>query len=227
LFESAVVLVRTHLRTMSDLETLPDEFLPTRRSLLTRLKNWDDQEGWREFFETYWKLLYTIALKAGLNDAEAQDLVQDTIVSVAKKMRHFHYDPALGSFKTWLLLNVRSRITDHFRRRQCRIPSASGTGAEPGQVLAVEQIPDAGVNDLEAVWEAEWKKAILETALARVRQRVSPHQFQIFDLCALRGLPLRKVAAALGVNLGQVYLARHRVARLVRQEVQRLETKML
>ena len=212
---------------MSDLETPPDEFLPTRRSLMTRLKNWDDQEGWREFFETYWKFLYTIARKTGLNDAEAQDVVQETIVAVAKKMRHFHYDPALGSFKAWLFLNVRSRITDYFRRRQCHLPSASGAGPESGLGQTVEQIPDTRVTDLEAAWEAEWKKALFETALGRVRQRVSPHQFQIFDLCAVQGLPLRKVTSALGVNLGQVYLARHRVARLVRREVQRLETKML
>ena len=53
------------------------EFLPTRRSLLTRLKDWDDQQGWREFFETYWRLIYSVATKAGLNDSDAQDIVRE------------------------------------------------------------------------------------------------------------------------------------------------------
>src|SRR5687767_8167044 len=69
-----------------------DEFLPTRKSLLTRLKNWEDQEGWREFFEMYWRLIYRVATKAGFNDSEAQDVVQDTVLAVAKKMRGFKYD---------------------------------------------------------------------------------------------------------------------------------------
>src|SRR6185295_15351572 len=99
-----------------------EEFIPTRKSLLTRLKNWDDQEGWREFFDTYWRLIYSVAVKSGFNDAEAQDLVQDTVISVAKKMRHFHYDPSVGSFKAWLLLITRSRITDRLRKK--RLPFA-------------------------------------------------------------------------------------------------------
>ncbi|MBM3833633.1 MAG: sigma-70 family RNA polymerase sigma factor [Verrucomicrobia bacterium] len=65
----------------------PDEFIPTRRSLLSRLKDWDDQESWKEFFNTYWKLIYGVAIKSGLTDAEAPDVVQDAIISIAKKMR--------------------------------------------------------------------------------------------------------------------------------------------
>ena len=74
----------------------PDELIPTRRSLLSRLEDWDDQESWREFFNTYWKLIYGVALKAGLSDAEAQDVVQDTVVAVARKMQDFRYDPGRG-----------------------------------------------------------------------------------------------------------------------------------
>ena len=68
------------------MSTRIDEFLPTRKSLLTRLKNWDDQDGWREFFDTYWKLIYSVGRKAGFTDAEAQDLVQ--VVAVFKLGQH-------------------------------------------------------------------------------------------------------------------------------------------
>src|SRR6266853_3603253 len=94
----------------------PDELIPTRQSLLSRLKDWNDQDSWKEFFDTYWKLVYGVAIKAGLTDAEAQDVVQETVLSVAKRMPDFQYDPAVGSFKNWLLVITRRRINDHFRK---------------------------------------------------------------------------------------------------------------
>lgn len=74
-----------------------DEFIPTRLSLLSRLKRWDDQESWRDFFDTYWKFLYSIALKAGLSDDDARDMVQETVVAVAKGLREGRFKAAEGS----------------------------------------------------------------------------------------------------------------------------------
>src|SRR5947207_466930 len=62
------------------------EIIATRSSLIKRLKNWDDRASWKDFFDTYWKLIYGVARAAGLNDAEAQDVVQETIICVAKKI---------------------------------------------------------------------------------------------------------------------------------------------
>src|SRR5580658_9537688 len=76
--------------------------IPTRRSLLSRLKNWNDNESWRVFFYTYWRLIYNTAVRAGLNDAQAQDVVQETIISVLKSIPSFQYDPSKGTFKGWL-----------------------------------------------------------------------------------------------------------------------------
>src|SRR5215475_2900811 len=112
-------------------QTMPDDatdFLPTRRSLLSRLKSCDDQTGWQEFFETYWRLIYGVAIKAGLNDAEAQDAVQETVITVAKNLEQFKTDPAHGSFKGWLLHTTRWRIADQFRKRP---PEASRSASRP------------------------------------------------------------------------------------------------
>src|SRR5918996_4191140 len=95
-----------------------NEFIPTRKSLLSRLKNWDDNDSWQKFFDTYWKLIYGVALKSGLTDAEAQDVVQETVLSVAKNIAEFKYDPSVCSFKTWLMQVTRSRISHQFRRRK-------------------------------------------------------------------------------------------------------------
>src|SRR5438034_7586607 len=67
--------------------------LATRRSLVDRLGNWDDHSRWQEVFETYWKLIYSVARKAGLSDAEAQDVVQETVITVAKNVGKLGYDP--------------------------------------------------------------------------------------------------------------------------------------
>src|SRR5213595_918550 len=93
-------------------------FAATRRSLVDRLVNWDDQKRWQEFFDTYWKLIYSAARKAGLTDAEAQEVVQETVITVAKKIDKLKYDPAIGSFKGWLLQITRWRIVDQFRKRE-------------------------------------------------------------------------------------------------------------
>ena len=73
--------------SLGDLENL----LPTRQSLLSRLKDWDDQDSWRDFFELYWRLIFDVARKSGLSETDAQDVVQETIMAVAKQMPEFRY----------------------------------------------------------------------------------------------------------------------------------------
>src|SRR6266498_5508962 len=118
-----------------------DELIPTRASLINRLKDWQDQSSWQEFFDTYWKLIYGVARKTGLTDAEAQDVVQETMVSVAKHMPGFQYDPAIGSFKAWLLNMTRWRIIGQFRKRgpfaeHRPFPGDTAAGADPAQNVA-------------------------------------------------------------------------------------------
>ncbi|PYJ97103.1 MAG: hypothetical protein DME23_17310, partial [Verrucomicrobia bacterium] len=76
-----------------------DDSIATRASLLDRLKDREDQASWQEFFDTYWLLIYRVAKKAGLTDAEAQDIVQETVMAMANKLPGFIYDPKVCSFK--------------------------------------------------------------------------------------------------------------------------------
>ena len=205
-----------------------DEFIPTRHSLISRLKDWDDQESWKEFFDTYWKLLYSVALKSGLSDAEAQDVVQDTIVAVAKKMPEFHYDPALGSFKSWLLTITRRRIIDHLRKRQ-RQPQRHERrpDATEGRTGTMDKIPDPAGDQFGDIWEEEWKDSLYAAAVKRVKQQVEAKQFQMFDCYAVKGWPVEKVAGLLGVSVGAIYTAKSRITALIKEEVGRLEARMV
>ncbi len=203
-----------------------NEWIPTRQSLLTRLKNWDDHEGWREFFETYWRLIYGVARKADLNDAEAQDVVQETVIAIAKKMKkgEFKYDPARGSFKAWLLTLTQWRISDQFRKRQQvakRHPDVAG------KTDLIEAVPDSAAEErLSQCWDAEWQNNLMQVALDKVRPRVSARSLQIFQLL-IKDWPVEKVVQTLGVGRAQVYLAKHRVSAMVQKELAKLEKRFV
>jgi RNA polymerase sigma-70 factor (ECF subfamily) len=197
-------------------------FLATRRSLVERLANWDDQRRWQEFFDTYWKLIYSAARKSGLTDTEAQEVVQETVIAVAKSIDKLKYDPAIGSFKGWLLQITRWRIADQFRKREPG--NAKPPRSEDDRATAtIERVPDSRVVDLDAVWDVEWKENLFEAAITRVKKKMEPRQFQIFDCYVRKEWPAQKVAERLGVNVGQVYLARHRVGALLKKEIRALE----
>lgn len=199
------------------------DLLPTRRSLLSRLKTWDDQESWREFFNTYWKLIYSVAVKAGLSDQEAEDVVQETVLSVAKKMGEFRYDPAVCSFKGWLLRITRFRIIDQLRKRppggQRRTLSRTSGGT-----TTLDRIPDPASLELDSVWEAEWERNLVDAALDRVKRKVKAAHYQIFYWYAVKGEKALKVARMAGANIAQVYIVKQRVSRLLKEEMKRLET---
>ena len=196
--------------------------IATRRSLVDRLANWDDQRHWQEFFDTYWKLIYSTARKSGLTDEEGQDVVQETIITVAKKIDKLRYDPAIGSFKGWLLHITRWRIVDQFRKRE---PGNAKVlrSSDDRFTATIERLPDANAVDLDALWEREWQENLFAAAIARVKRKVDPKQFQIFDCYVRKEWPALKVAAELRVNIGQVYLARHRVSAALKKEVKSLE----
>ena len=201
--------------------------LPTRASLLGRLRDLGDSDSWRLFFETYWRLIFNVARKSGLTDDAAQDVVQETVIAVARKMPEFRYDPAKGSFKQWLLLITRRRIHDHLRRLYRSLPVTDERVEELARASrdlpALMAAPDVQIDD---AWEMEWQENLLQTALARIRRRVNPKSYQVFDYCVLQELPAGHVAKLLGLNAAQIYLAKHRVSAAVKRAVKELEAEM-
>jgi len=204
-----------------------EELIPTRDSLLSRLKNREDQESWQDFFDTYWKLVYGVAIKAGLTDQEAQEAVQETVITVARRIPEFKYDPSVCSFKTWLLNLTRWRITDQLRKRRPELVGLRQRSDHTPRTSTIDRIPDPASLDLDAVWEEQWEQHLMAAAIGKIKQRVSPEQYQIFDLCFFKQWPVKKVARELGISRGSVYLARHRISGMLRQEIKTLEKKLV
>jgi RNA polymerase sigma-70 factor (ECF subfamily) len=203
-----------------------DELIPTRATLIQRLKDWQDQSSWQDFFDTYWKLIYGVAIKGGLTDAEAQDVVQETMISVARHMPSFKYDPTIGSFKTWLLNMTRWRITDQLRKRGPFAAHESSPQDTATGTRTVDKVVDPKSRDLDALWDAEWEKNLLDAAMAKVKRRLDPQKYQIFDLYVNKGWAPEKVAATFGIAVDQIYLAKHRTMEMIKEEVKRLEREV-
>lgn len=201
-----------------------DELIPTRASLIHRLKNWQDSASWQDFFKVYWKLIYGVARKAGLSDDEAQDVVQETLISVAKHMPTFKYDPSIGSFKAWLLNMTRWRIIGQFRKRQPVAEHAARDSAN--RTATVDDAPDPNAPDLDAVWEAEWETNLLHAAMDNLKRRIDPQRWQVFEFYVNKEWPPEKVAERFGVSVDHVYQTKHRMTELLRVEVTRLEKEM-
>lgn len=203
------------------------QFIPTRESLLDRLKDWNDDDGWSEFFKIYRQLIFATAIKAGLREHEAEDVVQDTVLSVAKTIKDFKYDPKKCRFKNWLGHLAQKRIADRFRKRAREWPAShADSGHRTAHTPAIERVADSAASNLDAIWNAEWQQTLLEAAVQRVKARVSAGQYQIFDFHVLKKMPVGKVTQSLGVNAAQVYLAKHRVARLLQKEIKRLDAEL-
>ena len=142
---------------------------------------------------------------------------------IAKQTKKAQYDPALGSFKAWLMNLTRWRINDQFRKRAKDTAMTHSATHNDRETATFDRFPDSKTGDLEKVWDAEWAKNLLDRALARVKMQVSPKQLQIFDCYVVKDWSVGRVMSELGVSMAQVYLAKHRVGKILKQEVLALE----
>ncbi len=128
----------------------PDEFIPTRESLLSRLRDWNDQ-----------------GRRAGAQNRRASD--------------------------------------------------------DAAKTATIERVPDPAGLDLDAIWDEEWRVNLMKAATERVKMHVSPEQYEMFHLYVIKEMTVLKVATRLGVSAAQIYLAKHRVSRLLKKELRKLE----
>jgi RNA polymerase sigma-70 factor (ECF subfamily) len=191
--------------------------------LLERVKDLADRESWEEFYNLYRGRVYRFALQRGMTPHAADDIVQETFIYLTKKMPNFRYDSSRGKFRSWLLHLADWRIKDEKRRRR---PDVLHEMRDDTRTTAfVDRIPDTTLDaDMEARIELEWRQAVHEAAVSRVKDRVNPKQFQAYDFSVVKGWPAAKVAQALGISAALVHLWKYRVSKLIEKEVKALDT---
>jgi len=191
----------------------------TRETLLSRLRDWGDDQSWNEFFRLYWNLIYSVAKRAGLSDVEAQDVTQETVVTVAKQMPEFSYDRSKGSFRSWLCNTTRWKIKDQFKRRQRQ--------ERLHQELPSTREEHSGEsNDFETLWAEEWEENLVHLSVERIRSQVDSEEYDVFDLYTLKGWPAARIARHLKMDRPRVYYLNQKVTRILNEASLRIRGEL-
>lgn len=186
----------------------------TRASLLIRVRDASDAQAWTEFVELYAPLVYGFARRHGLQDADAADLTQEVLRSVAGAVKRLDYDPQRGTFRAWLYTITRNKLNTFLTRRR---REARGTGDTAMQGLLENQ--PAQEEDAAARWQQDYEQRIFAWAAHSVRAESEESTWQAFWLTALEGRPAVEVAAELGMTVGAVYVAKSRVLARLKAQV--------
>jgi RNA polymerase sigma factor (sigma-70 family) len=189
----------------------------TRHSLVLRLRNPDDEAAWAEFLAIYEPLVYGLARRKGLQDADARDLCQEVFRAVAGAIERWDPDPAKGKFRAWLFRIARNLLVNFFADQR-RHPQGTGR-------TSVQDLLEArATNDAhgEAEFAAEFKRQAFRWAADQVKHEFADSTWQAFWKTGVDNRPVASVAQELGLSAGAVYIARSRVLARLRQRVEQL-----
>ena len=189
----------------------------TRPSLLVRIRDRGDRAAWGQFAAIYTPLLQRFARRHGLQEADANDLVQEVLKAVTTAAERLEYDPRRGSFRGWLYTVARSKLSNLLAARARQAQGSGDTGVHG----LLEQQP-APLEDDSAEWDAEYERRVFAWAAEQVRAEFQEKTWQAFWLTAVEGKPAAQVAEALGLSVGAVYVAKSRVMARLKEQVQEL-----
>ncbi len=187
--------------------------METSLSLLERLTDRPTDPDWQRLVDLYQPLLRAWALRAGLGDADAADLMQETLTVVVREVGHFRR-AGPGAFRSWLRTILANRLRDFFRARRSR-PAATGDSDILDRLNQLE-CPDSA---LSKEWDREHDRHLASKAMSIVRRDVEPATWEAFRRYVLDGIPAAVVAAELGMSHNSVLLAKSRVLRRLRTEL--------
>ncbi len=193
----------------------------TRYSLILRIADPQNHAAWLEFVTIYEPLVYNLARRKGLQDADARDLCQEVFRAVAGAARRWTPNPERGSFRGWLYRIARNRLLNSLRSERRRGRAGGGTDIE----RLLEQEPDpAGNHDHESSREidTEYRRRLFLLAARSIERDFSRSTWQAFWQTAVLSREVAVVAAELGLSAGAVYIAKSRVLARLKGRVQEL-----
>jgi len=188
----------------------------TRASLLVRLRDPADADAWKEFARLYASVIYGFARKRGLQDADAADLMQEVLRSVASAVGRLDYDPRKGTFRGWLYSITRNKVYNFLEGRR-RHPRGTGD-SNAHQRLEEHPGRDADADD----WDKEYERKAFAWAADRVKGEFQPSTWQAFWHTAVDGQSAKDVGNRLGLSPGAVYVAKSRVLARLKEEIRQL-----
>jgi len=183
----------------------------TRKTLLQRVRDPADRDAWEQFFELYSPLLEGYARACGLARADAQEVRDQCLEVLVRRLPGFEYERSKGSFQVWLQKIARGKVVDHLR-------SARVAREETAELAT---LGDAGLEP-DQHWERQWRSEHLRYALRDALRGETSDAERAFELLLLDELGVPEVCARTGLNANQVYKAKARILRRVREVLERL-----
>jgi RNA polymerase sigma factor (sigma-70 family) len=188
----------------------------TSLTLLERLRrNPDDPEAWRLFLEKYRDRIRRWCLTWGLQDSDADDVTQEVLVKLFAALRKFQYDPG-RNFRAWLKTVAQNAWSDFVsarRRHRGQLVTGADTLAQSAEAES----------DLEKQLQDGFNHELFDMAMNCVKNRVNPATWRAFHLTAIEGLSGADAAAKLQIPVGSVFVAKHRVQKMLQEEVRLLK----
>lgn len=170
----------------------------THSTLIHRLQHGVDSQAWGDFVGRYGALIRAVACKHGLQDADADDVLQEVLIGLSRAMPRFIYNPQQARFRTFLHTVVRREILRRFRQeRPAR--AFNETDAIPSQ------------DDSDAIWEAEWRQYHLGRAMEAIDVEFSARDRRAFAMYVGNATPALEVATELKLSLDQIYQIKSRI----------------
>jgi RNA polymerase sigma-70 factor (ECF subfamily) len=176
-----------------------------------------DTEAWDEFVERYGPLMRTWCLRWGSQTSDADDVAQNVLLKLLRAMKTFQYDPN-RSFRAWLKTVTQNAWNDFIASRRLGLAEA------PDRIDTIADSHDA-LADLERRMEEAFERELLELAMRRIARRVKPATWQAFRLTAIENRPGAEAAKELGMQVAHVFVAKHRVQKMLEEEVRILKSQ--
>jgi RNA polymerase sigma-70 factor (ECF subfamily) len=185
----------------------------TSLSLLDRLSGSSDSQSWQRLVDLYTPLLRAWLARWEVRGADADDLVQEVLLTVVRELPDFRHNRRQGAFRSWLRQILANRLQHHWRMRNNR-PAATGGSSFAEQI---DQLA-SGSSELSRAWDEEHDRHVIVRLLAQCQSRFEPATWQAFQRLMIDGADARSVAAELDISPNAVYIAKSRVLAVLRQE---------
>lgn len=193
------------------------EIPETRESLLLQIQSPENRAAWEEFVELYRPVVYGVAISRGLQHADALDLVQTVFVSVANSIARWEKLNEKTKFRHWLLRVAKNATINAVTRR----PPDRGLGGDGFPQEQMEQVTRDSPSEVEL--DLEYQRQLYLRAAEQVRARVTPENWNAFQMTAIDGVSIETASQELGKSVGAIYAARSRIMKQLSSVVSQLE----
>jgi RNA polymerase sigma-70 factor (ECF subfamily) len=193
------------------------DFPETRDSLLVQVRSPANREAWDRFVLIYRPVIYRLARRRGLQDADAQDLAQQVLMAVASAVGTWEKSGESVRFRHWLRRVARNAIVNALSRR----PHDRAAGGSAVHELLMQQ--PGVILESDAQIELEYRRELYLRAARMVRVDIDHDTWRAFELTVVENRSIADAALELERPVGSIYAARSRTMRRLREAVRELE----